>query len=142
MSVSFAGSSRRWACCAREADIRRFLRALAALFAAGFALLAYVYLTLPDVRSLATSNPKSTAFMELRARDAARQGKNLRHLQTWVPYSRISPHLKRAVLVAEDDAFWDHEGVDLEQIRQSIEVNMERGRAVRGRRAPPARVPC
>ena len=70
--------------------------------------------------------------MEMRTREAAREGKSLRHVQTWVPYARISQHLKRAVLVAEDDAFWDHEGVDLEQIRQSIEVNMQRGRAVRG----------
>ena len=45
---------------------------------------------------------------------------------------RISPSLKRAVLVAEDSGFWEHEGVDLEQIRASVEVNLERGQAVRG----------
>jgi len=100
--------------------------------AVGFALLAYVYLTLPDVRLLATQNPTSTAFMELRTQEAARDGRRLRHLHRWVPYSRISQNLKRAVLVAEDDAFWDHEGVDLVQLKQSIEVNLERGRAVRG----------
>ncbi len=70
--------------------------------------------------------------MELRQREASREGKSLRHVHRWVPYSRISQNLKRAVLVAEDDAFWDHEGVDLEQIRASIEVNLERGAAVRG----------
>jgi len=100
--------------------------------AAGFALLAYVYLTLPDVRSLARRNPAETAFMRIRAEQAAREGKSVRHLQRWISYARISPNLKRAVLVAEDDAFWDHEGVDFDQIRQSIEVNLERGRAVRG----------
>ncbi|MEQ1572733.1 MAG: monofunctional biosynthetic peptidoglycan transglycosylase [Vicinamibacterales bacterium] len=107
-------------------------RPLAVLCAAGFAILAYVYLTLPDVRPLATVNPTSTAFMELRQGEAAREGRGLRHVHRWVRYSRISQNLKRAVLVAEDDAFWDHEGVDLEQIRQSIEINLERGRAVRG----------
>jgi monofunctional biosynthetic peptidoglycan transglycosylase len=100
--------------------------------AAGFALLAYVYLTLPDVRSLATTNPKTTAFMELRAREAAREGRTARRLQTWVPYNRISPNLKRAVLAAEDDAFFDHDGVDLEQLRKSIELDIREGRAVRG----------
>jgi monofunctional biosynthetic peptidoglycan transglycosylase len=49
-----------------------------------------------------------------------------------VPYSRISPHLKRAVLVAEDSAFWDHEGVDFQQIRASIQVSWERGEPIRG----------
>jgi len=70
--------------------------------------------------------------MELRAAEAAHEARPLRHVQAWVPYSRMSPNLKRAVLVAEDDAFWDHEGVDFEQIKASIEVNLERGRAVRG----------
>jgi monofunctional biosynthetic peptidoglycan transglycosylase len=93
---------------------------------------AYVYVTLPDVRSLATTNPTDTAFMQLREREAARSGKALRHHQAWVPYSRISQNLKRAVLVAEDDAFWQHEGVDMEQLKISIQSDIEGGKAVRG----------
>jgi monofunctional biosynthetic peptidoglycan transglycosylase len=95
-------------------------------------VLAYVYLTLPDVRVLATTNPSSTAFMELRAVEAAREGRTVRRVQRWVPYSRVSQPLKRAVLVAEDSAFWDHEGIDLEQIRESVRINWEQGRAIRG----------
>ena len=97
-----------------------------------FAVLCYVYLTLPDVRPLATVNPSMTAFMELRAAEAAREGRRVRHVQRWVPYRRVSQPLKRAVLVAEDAAFWDHEGIDLEQIRESMRVNWEQGRAIRG----------
>ena len=100
--------------------------------AVGFAFLAYLYLTLPDVRSLATVNPANTAFMELRAGEAAAAGRPVRRVQRWVPYSRISQSLKRSVLVAEDDAFWQHEGIDIEQIRASMEINMKRGLAVRG----------
>jgi monofunctional biosynthetic peptidoglycan transglycosylase len=44
----------------------------------------------------------------------------------------MSPSLKRAVLVAEDSAFWEHEGVDYEQLRDAIQVSWEQGRAVRG----------
>jgi len=102
------------------------------LAAVAFAVLAYVYLTLPDVRALATVNPSTTAFMELRAAEAAREGRRVRHVQRWVPYRRISQPLKRAVLVAEDAAFWDHEGIDMEQIRESMRVNWEQGRATRG----------
>ena len=100
--------------------------------AVGFAYLVYVYLTLPDVRPLRTSNPATTAFMELRAREARATGRPLRVVRQWVSYARISPHLKRAVLVAEDDAFWQHEGVDFEQLQESLEVDWARGRFLRG----------
>jgi monofunctional biosynthetic peptidoglycan transglycosylase len=97
-----------------------------------FAFFAYVYLTLPDVRALRTANPRTTAFMELREREAAEQGRQLRHYQVWVPYTRISQTLKRAVLVAEDDAFWQHEGIDMEQLKISIKNDIEKGKAIRG----------
>ena len=112
--------------------LRRVGQAAAVVAAAGFALIAYVYLTLPDVRELATTNPETTAWMELRTREAASEGRTIRHVRRWVPYSRISASLKRAVLVAEDSAFWDHEGVDYEQLRDAIQVSWEQGRAVRG----------
>jgi monofunctional biosynthetic peptidoglycan transglycosylase len=99
---------------------------------AGFALLSYAYLTLPDVRPLKTSNPTTTAFMELRDEEALAQGKTPRRLQRWASYGRISPDLKRAVLVAEDDAFWQHEGVDFEQLQESIETDWARGKFSRG----------
>jgi monofunctional biosynthetic peptidoglycan transglycosylase len=112
--------------------MRLFARGLAALLAAGFACAAYIYLTLPDVRGLRTTNPTTTAFMELRAREAERRGDPVTRDQRWVPYARISPNLKRAVLVAEDSAFWKHEGVDFEQLKESMEVNWERGEFARG----------
>jgi monofunctional glycosyltransferase len=100
--------------------------------ALGFGVLAYIYLTLPDVRPLATANPPTTAFIELRAAEARAAGKAPRRNQRWIAYERISPHLKRAVLVAEDSAFWQHGGVDVEQLKQSMETNFEQGRFARG----------
>ncbi len=102
------------------------------LVALPFGVLAYVYLTLPDVRALKTNNPATTAFMELRAEEARRQGKVPRRVQRWVPYGRISQDLKRAVLVAEDAAFWDHDGVDYVELQKSIELDWSRGQLVRG----------
>jgi monofunctional biosynthetic peptidoglycan transglycosylase len=107
------------------------VRIAGTLAALAFVFLAYVYLTLPDVRALAKTNPKRTAFSELREREAAQAGKPLRHYQVWVPYTRISQNLKRAVLVAEDDAFWQHEGIDMEQLKISIRNDIEKGQ-VRG----------
>lgn len=107
-------------------------RVLTAAAAAVVAVLAYVWLTLPDVRPLRTENPPTTAFMELRAAEARDRGQSPRRIQRWIAYGRISRDLKRAVLVAEDDAFWQHEGVDFEQLQESIEADWIRGRFVRG----------
>jgi len=112
--------------------MRTFVRVLIATPAIGFALLAYLYLTLPDVRQLKTENPTTTAWMELRDREAVAKGRSPRRVQRWVSYSHVSPNLKRAVLVAEDDAFWQHEGIDLEQLQESLEKDWARGRLLRG----------
>jgi monofunctional glycosyltransferase len=112
--------------------MRRYGRIAAALAAFGFGYVAYLYLTLPDVRELRTRNVDSTAFMDLRAREARAEGRKLKHVQRWVPYRRISPHLKRAVLVAEDAGFWGHEGIDLVEIRKSLETDWELGSLTRG----------
>ena len=102
------------------------------VLAAGFAYAAYIYLSLPDVRVLRSENPDSTAFMRLREREAHGQGRPVVKDQRWVPYARISPQLKRAVIVTEDAAFWQHEGIDYEQLRDAVETNWERGEFARG----------
>jgi monofunctional biosynthetic peptidoglycan transglycosylase len=112
--------------------MRRWSRWAVGALGVGFGYLAYVYLTLPDVRALATVNPPTTAFIELRRDEAHDQGKSFNLQRRWVPYSRISSQLKRAVIVAEDSAFFDHEGLDYEQIRESIENSLEDGAAMRG----------
>ena len=108
------------------------LRCLAAVPAVGLAVLTYLWLTLPDVRPLRTQNPSTTAFIELRADEARERGAKPHRVQRWIGYSRISPDLKRAVLVAEDDAFWQHEGVDFEQLQESLERDWAQWRFVRG----------
>src|SRR5712691_1448245 len=103
--------------------IRAIGRGFLGALAIGFACVVYGYLTLPDVRPLKKTNPPTTAFIELRAREAHAKGQTPRRMQQWVPYGRISQDLKRAVLVAEDDAFWRHEGVDFEQLQESVELD-------------------
>ena len=77
-------------------------------------------------------NPASSAFMErrLEALRAANPGASLAH--RWVPYERISSHLKRAVVAAEDARFLDHEGFDWEAIQKAMAKNEKRGRVVAG----------
>lgn len=112
--------------------MRRIGRAVLALLAVGFGSAAFIYLTLPDVRPLRTANPESTAFIDLRMREARARGEEPKRIQRWAPYARISPNLTRAVLVTEDSRFWTHEGIDLDELKESIETNIERMEFARG----------
>jgi monofunctional biosynthetic peptidoglycan transglycosylase len=77
-------------------------------------------------------NPSTSAFMEDRLE--VLQQKNpeavLRH--QWVPYERISIHLKRALIAAEDAKFLDHDGFDWEAIQKAYEKNLKKGKVVAG----------
>ena len=105
------------------------LAALACLFA----YLAYLYLTLPDVRPLGSAPPATTAFIELRAREARARGETPGAGSAGCPTTGSSPNLTRAVAIAEDSRFWEHDGIDLEEMQDSIQVNLERGTFARGR---------
>jgi monofunctional glycosyltransferase len=107
-------------------------RSLIAAMALGFAYVAYLYLALPDVRRLEKTNPTTTAFMELRIREAGQEGRKFQIRHRWVPYNQISANLRRAVIVTEDAAFYDHDGIDLTELKASLEKNWEEGQFLRG----------
>lgn len=67
--------------------------------------------------------------MQLRARQAG--GRWSPHYVP-VPLSQVSPHLTRAVLVAEDASFYRHRGVDWYELGQAIRDAWLRRRAPRG----------
>lgn len=92
------------------------------------------YLMLPNNRlvELRTTNPKRTALMKQRISEAESNGKTLQIAQRWISYNKISQHLKHAVIVSEDGRFYEHEGVDWYELGESIEKNIERGKAARG----------
>ena len=112
--------------------LRRIYRGAVGTAAVVFATLSYTWLTLPDVRTLRKETPARTSFMLLRAREAADDGKQPRFSHRWVNYSRISPTLVRAVLVTEDAAFYQHDGLDFDEISASMEINWAKGQFVRG----------
>lgn len=77
-------------------------------------------------------DPGTTAFMRQRLAElrAMNPQAELRH--QWQDYERISPHLKRAVIAAEDDKFVDHEGFDWAGMQKALEKNQRRGKVVAG----------
>jgi monofunctional biosynthetic peptidoglycan transglycosylase len=70
--------------------------------------------------------------MELRKKQLRRAGKSDQLQHRWVKYDRISPYLRRAVLVSEDNAFYEHEGFDVEGIKDAVRRDWERRRLSHG----------
>jgi monofunctional biosynthetic peptidoglycan transglycosylase len=110
--------------------LRRFLGY--ALLLALIALAAVQIWFLVHVWHWASHNPESTAFMRARLETLRAEDPAARLHHQWVPYHRISPHLKRAVVAAEDAKFVSHRGFDWEQIRKAYEQNVREGEIVRG----------
>jgi len=77
-------------------------------------------------------NPGETRFMEIRLAELRQKAPQAQLKQQWVPYERISIHLKRAIIAAEDAKFVDHEGFDWEGMQKAMEKNQKRGRTVAG----------
>ncbi len=95
-------------------------------------LIAVIRIQTFPVGALARSAPERTAMMKQREREARKAGKALRIDQRWVPYTRVSPTLRRAILIAEDDKFFSHEGLDWDEIQASARKNLEERKVVRG----------
>jgi monofunctional glycosyltransferase len=96
------------------------------------ALLLYQIWFLVQVLYWKDHNPGMTRFMELRLEALRDADRNTRLQQRWVDYQRISVHLKRAIIAAEDAKFIDHEGFDWEGIQRAMEKNQRRGHYVAG----------
>jgi monofunctional biosynthetic peptidoglycan transglycosylase len=93
-----------------------------------FSFLGFLgYLFWPyTVFQLAHENPKTTAIIELRKDEARRAGHKLRPQMIWKKMGEISPNLVHAVLLSEDDMFYQHHGFDLEQIQIAIAEDLEK----------------
>ena len=80
-------------------------------------------------------DPGMTSFMSLRLDELREKDPKAELRHQWVPYSRISDNLKRAVVAAEDDKFVDHDGFDWDAMQKAMEKNeklAKRGKPIRG----------
>jgi len=76
--------------------------------------------------------PRETAFMTQRMDEARAKDPAARLRYTWVPYAKISPQLKRAMVAAEDAKFVEHAGFDWDGIQNALDKNRRKGRVVAG----------
>lgn len=78
------------------------------------------------------NNPDSSAFMRERLAAMQQDDPSAQIKQQWVPYSKISNNLKRALVASEDAKFVDHEGFDWNGIEAAFEKNLKKGRIAAG----------
>jgi len=96
------------------------------------AVIALVRVAPIDVRGLAKQNPGRSAVMREREREAREQGVGYSEWRQWVPLERVAATLRGAVLVAEDDKFFTHDGLDWNEIRRSAQRDLRAHHVVRG----------
>ncbi|MBI5919302.1 MAG: monofunctional biosynthetic peptidoglycan transglycosylase [Nitrosomonadales bacterium] len=95
-------------------------------------LLAYQLWIFAHVLWWTKYNPSTSAFMEERLEVLQDKNPNAELQHKWVPYAKISPNLKRALIVSEDAKFVDHEGFDWDGIQKAYEKNLKKGKIVAG----------
>ena len=103
-------------------------------YSAGTAVLGlavYEFWFLAQILYWVEHNPATTRTMDARL-EAMRPNKSKALGQKWTDYGRISIHLKRAIIVAEDAKFVEHEGFDWEGIQRAMDKNQRRGKFVAG----------
>ncbi|MDB5796719.1 MAG: monofunctional biosynthetic peptidoglycan transglycosylase [Paucimonas sp.] len=103
------------------------------LFVAAFGLVFLVQLYyFAQIGWWVDHNPSSTSFMDRQLQVLQQKNPKARLQHQWVPYERISVHLKRAVIASEDANFSGHEGVDWEAMQKAWSKNTRKGRVVSG----------
>ena len=84
------------------------------------------YFIYPNVAYLKKNCPRKTAFMEYREKVWKEKGIKKKITNTWVPLSSISPYVMKAVIIAEDDKFWSHDGFDFEAMQKALEKDIKK----------------
>lgn len=86
------------------------------------------YVFIPDVAELKKSNPIPSSFMEYRMAQWKEEGSDKKITQKWVKLKQISPYVIKAVLISEDDKFWNHDGFDTKGLEDAFERNLKEGK--------------
>jgi monofunctional glycosyltransferase len=94
---------------------------LLGLAALGLLLLQLFFVA--RIAAMLVIDPQSTTFERSEAWRVVTEKGELRWRQQWMPYDKISTHLKRAVIASEDDGFANHDGVDWNALEKAWQKN-------------------
>lgn len=109
--------------------IRKLIKIIIFFLAVGllcFAVDIGRYFFYPDVSALKKNRPGKTAFMEYREKTWQEKGIKKKITTAWVPMGQISPFVLKAVIIAEDDKFWMHDGFDYEAMQKAMEKDIKK----------------
>jgi monofunctional biosynthetic peptidoglycan transglycosylase len=84
------------------------------------------YFIYPNLAYLKKNRPPKTAFMQYREKVWQKKGIKRKITNIWVPLSRVSPYVMKAVIIAEDDKFWSHDGFDFEAMQKALEKDIKK----------------
>lgn len=84
------------------------------------------YFFYPNVTDLKKNRPGKTAFMQYREDVWKAKGIKKKIAVSWVPLSQVSPYVMKAVIIAEDDKFWSHDGFDFEAMQKALEKDIKK----------------
>jgi len=87
---------------------------------------------LGELLALRWMNPPNTALQVQRRVEAWLHRKAYRKRQTFLPLARISPDLQHAVISAEDGRFYQHHGIDWQEVQKVVDKDMDQGKLGRG----------
>ena len=105
---------------------RRALRSTVALLFGGAALtLAWLLFVWPPPSWYRTHWPSKTAFMRMRERQARSLAQAAPRRYQPVPLDSLSEWLPRAATAGEDEAFFQHHGIDWRSLRQALGYRRE-----------------
>ena len=97
------------------------LRRLVNILACAVFLLELFFLS--NIVLMRWVDPQSTTFERSEMARLASQARPMTWSEHWVPYDKISIHLKRAVIISEDDLFARHDGVQWAAIERAWQKN-------------------
>lgn len=83
------------------------------------------WLLLPWPVSWKWREPERTSFMKYRMAEASEKGEDLSIRYDWIPLSRMAPDVVTAVILAEDQRFRQHRGVDWLAIAEEVDYDGE-----------------
>jgi monofunctional biosynthetic peptidoglycan transglycosylase len=92
----------------------------------------WIYFSLPETIELKTVNPSTTSLIEYRRLKAKEDGKQFKVKHKWVRFKDIPDILKKAIRISEDSNFYSHDGIDYDELKESIKKNWEKGEFARG----------
>lgn len=93
-----------------------------------FTIWLLLFAGLPSVDEIKAFKPHST----VKAGRINWNKRSVDSIRIYVPLSKISPLLQQAVVISEDDLFYQHNGFNLPMMKEAMRVNLEKKRYVRG----------